>query len=374
MRARHAIAACLVLGVIAAAPSLARQPSPTELIRPDDAPRPALPEGATVADARLSPDGARLALLVTRPGAPAEVFLAPVDQPLAATPLGAESRAALEVAWSFAADRVIVALPGGGEASRVLRSLPVRRGAGGAVELTPPDARARLLARSRRRPNQALVAIESPPGAQADAWIVDLSTGRRRLAMRAPQLDGAAVTGYIADRDLAVRLVVTRTGDGAVQLRSPAPFVFGAEPLAVLVEWTPDEARRSRAMGFDDSGRLLHCIDARSGEPQLVAIDADTGDAFPLVSAGAPVAGALRSPSGVCLGVWTDDPAAPFVAIDRSIEPDMQALRAFAAGDIRIVNQGAGGAVWLVAYEQDGGEPPGWALYDRASRIVRRLF
>jgi hypothetical protein len=373
VRARCAIAATVFLAAAPSAPAPALQPAPIELLQPGDAPRATLPAGATIADARLAPDGVRLALLVTRPGEPSEVFLAPADQPLAAASLGPEGRGALEIAWSFGGDRVIVALPGQGDGSRMLRSVPTRPGAGGAIDLTPPDARARIVARSRRRPGQALVAIESPPGAAPDAWAVDLATGRRRLAMRAPTLDGAAVTGYIADRDLAVRLVVTRADSGAVRLRSPAPFVFGVEPLRTVVAWTPEQARRSRVIGFDDDGRLLHCIDARSGEPQLVAIDIETGDAVPLMSAGAPVTGVVRSPTGVCLGVWTDDPDAPFVAIDRSVEPDMQALRAFAAGDIRIVNQSADGGVWLVAYEQAGGAPPVWALFDRVTRTARRF-
>jgi dipeptidyl aminopeptidase/acylaminoacyl peptidase len=366
------VAACL------AQPAPARQPA--ELIQPgaDAVQPPALPADAAVADVRLAPDGRRIAFIATRPGAPAQVYVAPADQPRAAAGLGPDTHGALEVAWSLAGDRLIVALPGAPESApngaRLLRSVALPGAPGESIDLTDASDRARLQSRAQRRPDEALVIAESPPGAPPDAWVVDVTTGARRLAMRNPgAVEGDAVTGYVADRDLAVRLLIARAPDGGVRLLRPAPFVFGVMPFEALVGWTPEEAARSRAIGFDSTGRILYAIDARPGEPTLVAIDADTGDVATLITAGAPVTGVLRAPSGVCMGVWTSDPAAPFVAIDRAVEPDMQAIRAFEPGDIRIVNQRADGGAWLIAYEQ-AGDARVWALYDRASRTARRLF
>lgn len=363
----------LVVGLAWCAGASARQPAPVEIERPEGQPT-LLPADIAVADVRLAPGAQRIAFIATVPGAGAEVFVAPVDQPRAGVSLGEGARGAVEIAWSLAGDRLIVALPGETVASRMLRSVPAPRSPGAPIDLTPPGDRARLILRSPRRPDEALVAVESPPGAPPEAWVVNLTTGVRRLAMPNPgDVGGAAVTGYIADRDLAVRLLTARTPEGAQRLLRPAPFVFGAMPFETLLEWAPDEATRSRAVGFDDAGRVLYALDARRGDAELVAIDADTGDAAPLVSAGAPVTGVIRAPSGACLGVWTSDPAAPFVAIDRAVEPDLQTIRAFAGGAIRIVNQSASGAVWLIAYEQESGRRL-WATYDRASRTVRRLF
>ncbi|MFG0276014.1 MAG: LpqB family beta-propeller domain-containing protein [Phycisphaerales bacterium] len=372
MRAGPAIA--LLLAACLAQPAPARQPVEPVPSAPEPAQPPALSADAAVADVRLSPDGGRLAFIAPRPCAPAQVYVAPVEQPRAATGLGADTFGALEVAWSLAGDRLIVALPGAQDGARLLRSVPAPGEPGEAIDLTDASDRARLQSRAQRRPDEALVIVETPAGAPPSAWVVDLTTGARRLAMRNPgAVQGGVVTGYVAARDLAGRLLQVRTPEGGVRLLRPAPFIFGAMPFEAILAWTPDEAARSRALGFDATGRILYAIDARPGEPTLVALDAETGDVATLVSAGAPVTGVLRAPSGVCLGVWTSDPAAPFVAIDRAVEPDMQALRAFESGDIRIVNQRADGGVWLVAYEQGGGERV-WAAYDRTSRMVRRLF
>lgn len=365
--------ACILCLALAASPAAARQ-------APDEAPA-IFADDAAIERARLSPDGRRLALIAQGADGAPVVAVVPVERAgrmsdlrQAARPISLPQggpQPAREVRWSADGRRVLIIAGGADETAQALYAAPAPSGdqaPGEALALTPPDAQARLLALSARRPDEALVAIGRPRETHEapvwSAWIVDLTTGRRRLAM-----PGGGATGFIADADLAVRLLRAPTPSGGARLELSAGLPVGEG--AALVEWTRQEAARSRALGFDASGRILHAIDARGGRAQLVAIDAQTGETAPLVATGSEVTGALRTSDGVCLGAWTSDPAAPFIAIDRSVEADMRAIRAFASGEIRVVSQSGG--VWLIAYERDGA-PTRWALHERSGRTIRSLF
>jgi len=370
--------ACIMCLALAARPAAGRQ-------APDEASPPAptiFADGAAIEQAALSPDGRRIALIAQGADGAPVVAVVPIEGAgemsalrEAARPIPSPRGAppAREVRWAADGRRVLIIAGNDEETAQALYAAPAPGGdeaPGEARALAPLDARARLLALSARRPDEALVAIGARRGPQEapvwSAWIVDLSTGRRRLAM-----PGDGAIGFIADADLAVRLLRAPTPSGGARLERAAGLRIGAG--AALVEWSPEEAARSRVLGFDATGRLLHAIDARGGTARLVAIDAQTGETAPLVATGgSEVAGALRTNDGVCLGAWTRDPEAPFLAIDRSVEADMRAIRAFASGDIRVVSQSDGG-VWLIAYERDGA-PARWALYERSGRTIRSLF
>jgi len=137
-----------------------------------------------------------------------------------------------------------------------------------------------------------------------------------------------------------------------------------------------EDALTTETVGFDKSGRTLFMVDSRGrNTAALVAMDVESGKKTLLAEdPRADAADIVRHPTEKHIQ------AVSFVyerkrwqVLDRSIEPDLAALRAVSAGDVEIASRTLDDSLWVVAYLVDDG-PVRYYLYDRQRRQARFLF
>ena len=312
---------------------------------------------------KISPDGQKIGWLGPVQGV-LNVWVAPADDVKKAQPVTQLTGEDIHSWWwAMSSDRVIFAHDKGGDDSLHLYAVDLKKSE--TKDLTPVDGVfAELVALSPKRPKEALIAMNDRGKKTRDAYLVDLTTGTRKLA----QTNDGAFGAWTGDDDLRVRYATRRNPDASVDMLQPAQ---GKEKWTVFQHVGPGDALTVAPVGFDATGNTLYLKDSRNRDVSgLFAVDTKTGAAT-LISDNpkTDVGQILIHPVKKTVEAVSFDYDRPaWKVVDASVEADFYYLQAFGDGSLVVTSRSLDEQHWLVGYTHDDG-PTHYYRYDRDADI-----
>jgi dipeptidyl aminopeptidase/acylaminoacyl peptidase len=311
------------------------------------------------ASVKISPDGQRIGWLGPVAGT-LNVWVAPADDISKAQVVTKVTGEDIHSWWwAFSADRVVFAHDKNGDDSLHLYAVDLKKNE--TKDLTPVDGvTAELVALSPRRPKEALVGMSDHGKKARDVYLVDLTTGTRKLA----QPNDGGFGAWTADDDLHVRYATRRNADASLDILQPA---HGTQKWTVFEHVDPGNALNVQPVDFDKTGNTLYLEDSRNRDTSgLFAIDTKTGTATLVAeNAKTDVETVLLHPVTKTIEAVSFDYDRPtWKVVDASVEGDFYYLQTFGDGTLVVTSRSLDEQHWLVGYTHGDG-PTHYYRYDR---------
>ncbi len=309
---------------------------------------------------KISPDGKRIGWLGPVQGV-LNVWVAPADDVKKGQPVTQMTGEDIHAWWwAMSSDRVLFTHDKGGDDSLHLYGVDLKKNE--IKDLTPVDGVfAELVALSPRRPKEAIVGIEDPGKKVHDAYLVDLTTGGRKLV----QVNDGGFAAWTADDDLRIRYATRRNADASVDLVQPAPQA--KEKWTVFQHVDAANASTVRPIDFDKTGNALYLEDSRNRDVSgLFSVDTKNGAATLVAdSAKTDVGQVLIHPVNKTVeAVLFDYDRPAWKIVDASVEGDFYYLQTFGDGAPVVTSRSLDEQHWLVAFAHGDG-PTHYYRYDR---------
>lgn len=316
---------------------------------------------------RLSPDGQWLSWIAPRDGV-LNVWAAPTSDPGKGRPLTSEKQRPISSTfWSPDSKTVLYIKDKDGDENFLLYGVDIATGA--EKSYTPFEkTRVRIAGISRKVTDRILVGINNRDPRWHDVYSLELATGKLDLVMKN---DGYA--GFLADEDLVLRLAQKARGDGGVDFMRVQGGMVDATPILQI---GLDDSQTTGPLNFTRDGKTLYWIDSRARDTAaLVAQDVASGQMQVLAQdARADIRGALFDPkTGRVQAYQVDYLKNEYLALDPSIQGDLDFLKREAAGQFTITSRTEADDKWLIAIDRIT-EPVSTWLYDRKAKRLTQLY
>jgi dipeptidyl aminopeptidase/acylaminoacyl peptidase len=319
------------------------------------------------ASPELSPDGTRLAWLEPLDGV-LNVWVGAADGGGARPVTHDTDRGVRFYTWAHDNRHLLYLQDRGGDENWRLHK--VRPETEADEDLTPfPNVQVQLIAHTKRRPHEILLAMNQEDERLHDVYHLDLRTNTLRQVAKNP----GDVSSWLADAELAVRACVAMTDDGGAVLR----WRDGPDgEWRDAIHWGPADALSSGPVAFRLDGRSLYLLDSRDANTtRLTRLDMD-GGAVSVIAQDAryDVGGVELHPDTRELQLVGFVRARhDWEVHDPDIAADIAAIRGLDPGDFDIVARTHADDRWVVAFTRDTGAAAYW-LYQRAARQGTFLF
>ncbi|MDD2861211.1 MAG: S9 family peptidase [Acidiphilium sp.] len=329
-------------------------------------PRAALFGNPSRRGAAISPDGRHITFLAPLDGV-MNVFIAPRGALDQAKPLTHETKRGVPFyQWAQNSGHVLVGRDTDGDENFHVHAVDITTGH--ARDLTPHEnVRAEIAKLSRRHPGDVILSHNARNPQFPDLYRVDITTGAATMITENPGFAGFAI-----DDDFNVRCAVAIQPDGSqVALRPDpasgwAPFLQFAPEDAMIsgIEdyFAPDGTTLIRSSAGRDTSALYR-LALDTGEQTLIAADdrADIGGVLVDQITKAPLAYSVNYDRN------------RYVALDPSVQPDLDYLDAANIGDWAVQSRTDDDKLWVIG--SNGDTAPGAAyIYDRTARSLEKLY
>jgi dipeptidyl aminopeptidase/acylaminoacyl peptidase len=201
-----------------------------------------------------------------------------------------------------------------------------------------------------------------------DVYKVNLASGELALDTENP----GDVSGWLADNDMKVRAAQSVLPDGSIDIKVKKE---SASPWSLLEHWGADDAG-GHLVAFTPDNKgvyLLSSIDANAlrlmehsletGKIKEIAADKDYDISEVLI----------HPKTHVLLAVQFMRARGEWFFLDKSLEPDFQALRKLQDGDVSITSYTNDFGRWIVEFVNDD-KPAHCYIYDRMGKKAVFLF
>jgi dipeptidyl aminopeptidase/acylaminoacyl peptidase len=236
-------------------------------------------------------------------------------------------------------------------------------------DLTPFEkSRSDIVALEPEHPETLLIQSNKRDPKVFDVYRVNLKTGELTLDTQNP----GDVAGWQPDHNLEVRGAQVTTDDGGTVIRvrddvkSPWRELIKwgpEETLGNVVDFSPDNKSVWIMTSVDANAARLISVDVATGKRTVVAEDPQFDVSFTVDQ---PKTHKLQAV--VFLRERRD-----FQILDKSIQPDFDALHKVRDADISNISRDLKDDKWIVTFEGDD-SPVYYYLYDRASKQATMLF
>ena len=236
---------------------------------------------------------------------------------------------------------------------------------GDVIDLTPvkEGARATVESLSSQRPDEIVVGINERNAQLFDLYLVDVTTGERKLLKENP-----GFAGWLIDNNLDPRFGFQPTPDGGGNIVD-----FEGEVFAVI---PPEDFLSTSAVGFNAANDAVFMLDSRGRDTAaLTKVALDSGGVDVLAE------NDQADISGILVDRRTLEPIAYNVnrlksrwyPVDDEAAEDVEALAAALGGSLSIVATTDDMSKWIV--HEDAPERSGtYYIYDRDSRSVAKML
>lgn len=277
-------------------------------------------------------------------------------------------------AWAYDNRHLIYLQEHDGDENWRLHSVDL--GSGVVRDLTPFDGvQAQLLALSKRRPHEVVVALNLNDPGLHDPYLVNLDTGQVELLAKNPGFYPLRVPAWIIDDNLDVVGGTRPTPDGGIEIcLRPVGFTGADWPTFETFDF--EDALASEPLHTTGDGKGLYLLSSKDcNSRRLVLADLTTGAETVIFEDPVyDVAGVeLHPDTREVQLVEVRRDRIDTVVIDRSLEEDVAVLRAAQRGDFRVTSRDDADRFWTVTYVADDA-PTSTYLYDRQARSARLLF
>ena len=330
-------------------------------------PRKTFFENANALNPRLSPDGRWLAWIAAVDGV-MNVWVAPRDDLTRAQPLTRQTDRPIFQHWFTRTNaHVLFRKDKGGDENFHLWCVGID--GSGARDLTPyRDVQANIIGFHYDDPNLVAVGMNDRDARWHDLYIVDISSGERRLVYE----NTTEIAGFVLDRRLNLRLATTtrNKGRGSAVLRwtgtafdeimsIEADDVLCTEPLHI--NCAADAWFLRSSVGRDKA--VILRVDWVTGAESLVASHEK-----------ADVTACIADPrTDEVTAVAAEYLSSEWIAVDAATGRDLAMLERQLDGSIEITSQSDDGTLWVVAAGRPD-RPPAWHLLDRHTGQITYLF
>jgi dipeptidyl aminopeptidase/acylaminoacyl peptidase len=314
----------------------------------------------------ISPDGTMLAYLAPDQGV-LNVWVRTLGKTDDRVITHDRKRGIRSFSWQFDSRNILYAQDQGGDENWRIYQTSV---AGKQTrDLTPFEkSRSDIVALEPDHPDTLLIQSNKRDSKVFDIYRVNLNSGEMTLDTQNP----GDVLGWQADHGLQVRAAQVTAADGGtlIRVRDDAKSLWRElikwgpeETLGNPVGFSPDNKALWIITSLDANAARLISVDIASGRRTVVAEDPQFDVAFALAQ---PKTNQLQAV--VFLRERRD-----FQILDKSIQPDFDALRKIREADISNVSRDLSDDKWIVTFEGDD-SPVYYYLYDRASKHATMLF
>jgi dipeptidyl aminopeptidase/acylaminoacyl peptidase len=314
---------------------------------------------------RLSPDGKRLAWLQPQKGV-LQIWVQTLGKDDAAPITGEGHRQIAYFEWAQDGRSLIYGQDADGDENWHLYTVSLDSKA--VRDLTPFEGvRSELVADSRRRPSEILVAMNRENRSRMDVYRVDLRTGTMLLDTRNP----GTVIEWAATDDFQVRAGLAGLPDGGQEILvrdgPKAPWRsltrVGPEDTLLLLDLTADgrSVLYVTSVGGDTS-RIVQRAFAGGREKTLASNpEVDPGDVW------------IHPSRHVVQGVVFEPALPAWTLLDPTVKKDFDLFPHLARGLPQVVSRDHADGTWIVAFEDAQG-PRRYFSFDRTSLQGRFLF
>ena len=313
--------------------------------------------------ARISPDGAHVSWLAPKDGV-LNVWVAPSDDPTNARVITNDTyRGISQYFWAPNSAFVYYIQDQGGDENFHVYSANIETG--DVIDLTPvkDGARATVESLSSRRPNEIVVGINERNAQLFDLYLVDVTTGERKLLKENP-----GFAGWLIDNNLDPRFGFQPTPDGGGNIVD-----FEGEVFAVI---PPEDFLSTSAVGFNAANDAVFMLDSRGRDTAaLTKVALESGDAEVLAE------NDRADISGILVDRRTLEPIAynvnrlksQWYPVDDEAAEDIETLAEALGGSLSIVATTDDMSRWIV--HEDAPERSGtYFIYDRDNRAVTKML
>ncbi|MBT3271028.1 S9 family peptidase [Candidatus Poribacteria bacterium] len=317
-------------------------------------------------DARLSPDGRRLAYRAPDDNGVMQLWIRSLGEDDDRIVSSERKRGVPFFFWPHDGRQVIYGQDSDGDEGWHLYAIDLETTM--TRDLTPfRGVRAEMIALSPSVPDEILVGLNLEDRRKHDVYRANLRNGAVELDTVSP----GAVEAWTADENLVIRAGVVSAPDGGRELISRAEpddewttiYRWSAAELGWTVGASPDGATLYVIGNHDSDTQRLLAVDVRSREETVLAEDAayDVGETTKHPTRGHPQAAGIARET------------LEWEVVDEEIGADLAALDAIQRGQFHIASRDVADALWVVMYESDDASAR-FYLYERATRTHTLLF
>ena len=322
----------------------------------------------------ISPDGGQLAWIAPRDGV-LNVWVAPVtggegegvDWAAARAVTEDADRGILMFTWAHDGRHLLYLQDTGGNENWRLYDVDLetkeRR------DLTPFDnVQARILATDKKFPDDVLVELNLDNPELHDVYRLSLVTGTL-----VKEVENPGFLGWLADPGLVVRAALAPHEDGSLDLMVRGGAGEDWQPLLAI---PAEDSLTTGPVSFTaDGGSLLALSSVDADTSRLVGLDLRSGAAEVLAAdAEADVTDVRLHPDTLepqIVTVLKD--RSEYLVLDRSLQPDLEAIRTLHPGDPVFQDGDDTDTTWVVGFTNDAGSVA-YFSYHRPTRTGRFLF
>lgn len=288
-------------------------------------------------------------------------------------PLTNEGKNGIEWSYFQAYDGQHILYEQDNEGDEELNVFAVHIGTGEVGNLTPfKNIRARILALSRKFPDEILITMNRDNPELMDVHKLNLKTGESMLEMKNP----GNVSCWLSDNNLCVRAAVESREDGGYNLLS------GESPEAPwkrIAEWDVEQGMTGGPeyfQGFSGDNRFIYVLDSRNSNTfRLVKIDLCSGET--IVISEDPQYDAVKAlihpDTAEIQAVMFEKSRKEWIVYDESVKDDFDALAKLDDGDFQIIGRNDSDETWIVSFTKDNASPSYYS-YNRLFKTGNFLF
>jgi dipeptidyl aminopeptidase/acylaminoacyl peptidase len=331
--------------------------------------------------ARLSPDGTKIAYLAPVDGV-MNIHVGPATDLDAAKPVTAEkTRGIRSYYWAYTNQHVLYTQDVGGDEQWKVYCVDLEKG-GPARDLTPieeikgPDGQPIVLPSgkkmrpvgliqevSKKFPDEILIGLNDRDPRFHDIHRVNIRTGE----MKPVALNDAGYLALVTDEDYNVRFAIKPQADGSMSFMRAAADGKSFEPFQ---EIAAEDFDNFSPLFFDTSGKILYLRDARDRDTSAIyAMDTKTGVKQRIAEKEACDAGSLlvHPTENRIQGVEFDYDKPKWMLMGMELAKDFEYLKKIDhEASMMVTSRSLDDRYWTVAFVPDNGSPAVY-LYDRGA-------
>ena len=320
------------------------------------------------AGANISPDGRWLSWAAAGPNGVMNVWAAPADAPTQARQITHDRKRGVQGHfWSYDSAHILYSQDNDGDENDQIYAVQVASGEQRC--LTPfPGTRSGVVALSRQRRNEVLIAMNRRDPRFADLYTLDLTGGELTLVLENSDMDG-----FITDDNFEPRFAERTAADGGQEILKRD----AAGEWRIWERFCAQDARNSGISHLDRQGRHLYLYDSRDRDTAaLIEVDLENGGVRRVLA---------EHPLADVGSVFSDrDTLRPLAYLVHHERPQLHLLDDSLRDDVAFLDAQTPGDWWPGARTEDDSrwlinafsdtQPGATYLYDRQARTLRKLF